>query len=226
MARALCCHDEWPLSTKKTTQSLTTGQWHHQGIHSTHVRGAQEEVAESVCVFVCVCTHRTVCVCVCVYVMSTVLKSLFISSRRLLICSSQRTSRGEERPGQRLLREGTGGDMVLLRPALACRGIQPDPTHPPGQRFTTQTSCPVFYLHQNLSNQSALWRWQDVSPNFVAPIIIPSAMVRKWLHGASNHNKVGQLTSWKTGIIRAVAVTENLTRREATVNTAPVITLY
>lgn len=177
-------------------------------------------------VCLCVCVHIGLCVCVCVYVMSTVLKSLFISSRRLLICSSQRTSRGEERPGQRLLREGTGGDMVLLRPALACRGIQPDPTHPPGQRFTTQTSCPVFYLHQNLSNQSALWRWQDVSPNFVAPIIIPSAMVRKWLHGASNHNKVGQLTSWKTGIIRAVAVTENLTRREATVNTAPVITLY
>lgn len=82
MARALCCHDEWPLSEKEATRSSTARQRHWQR-HQFNT-----------------CQSRTKgrwCVCVCVCEMSTVLKSLWISSRRLLISSCNRTSRGVAR---------------------------------------------------------------------------------------------------------------------------------
>lgn len=77
MASALCCHDEWPLSKREMTQSLTTRQWHRQ---RRPFRTCQSRSEGSL---------RVLCV------LNVSVKGLCVCSGWLLISSSKMTWRSE-----------------------------------------------------------------------------------------------------------------------------------
>lgn len=104
MTRALCCHDEWPLSKRETTQSSATRQWHQR----------RHQFCTSIEFW------RNLVWCVRLWVreeeMSTISKGLCISSGRLLISGSKKDKQ-RRGPGQQLVERGqvvTGSCLGLL----------------------------------------------------------------------------------------------------------------